>query len=112
MWNYAHVQDYLAICRRAAELTSQGRRVRLSWAGEALDAEGWRRSFRRALHSRINSKGGLYDTGRKRSPEYQTGLVRDARRVQDRLRGRVRFYGFETPELRGRLGHLVSSHDD
>lgn len=111
MWNYQHVRDYLAICRAAFSATAEGRRVRLSWAGRSLDAEGWRAEFRRALHRRINAKTAA-PTGRKHDPDYQIRLVRDAQRVQNRVRGRVRIYQFETPEVRARFSHLLSGYDD
>lgn len=110
--HYRYVSEYLALAREAFAATARGQRVRLAWNGRALDAAQWRASFRRALHRRINAKGGVMSEGRKHSPEYQTGLVRDAERVRARLQRRVRFYQFETAEVRARLGHLLSDRAD
>lgn len=49
---------------------------------------------------------------RKLDGEYQTRLRRDAYRVRDIVRDRVRVYQFETPEIRRRYGHLLSRYDD
>jgi hypothetical protein len=61
----------------------------------------------------INRKAGVPDArGRKQESDYQWALRRDANRVEDRLRRRVRIYQFETKDVRGRLGHLLSEYDD
>lgn len=57
-WHYAYVHEYLTVCRWAFAATPGGRPVRLAWNGPALDREGWRRAFRRALDRRITLKAG------------------------------------------------------
>lgn len=50
---------YLACVRRAFSVTDAGGRISLGWTDAAgHDREAWRREFRRALHARINAKGG------------------------------------------------------
>ena len=110
--HYAHVREYLAFCRQAFLVTSQGGRIRLSWAGSALDASGWRRSFRLALHRRINAKGEDPRRGRKLEDLYQVEMARDRDRIQAGVQHRVRIHQIATPELRRRFSHLLSRREE
>jgi len=61
----------------------------------------------------INRKAGIPDVAcRKQESDYQASLYRDAARLMAITRNRVRHYQFETAEIRGRFGHLLSRYDD
>lgn len=107
-WRYAHVREILTVYRWArAELTA-GRTVHLAWNGPTLDAEGYRRWFRRGLDHRINLKMGPYPTWRKLDDDYQRNLERDCRAIRDTVRHRAALHQLSTPELRRRFGHLLT----
>lgn len=102
-------RDYLAMCRRAERAFAEGRRVHFGYGGTPMDEHEFWRAFRRALHRRIT---GQLPAWRRLDPAYQVALQRDANRIRDRVQHRVRIYQFETPELRRRFGHLLSSYDE
>lgn len=110
-WDYKHISDYLRFVRTSREAFSRGyKEVKVSWHTTYSEQE-FNRQFTLALHRRINLKGGLSEQGRKYDADYQTGLMRDARRLED-IRRRVRVYQFETPQLRQRFSHLLARYDD
>lgn len=102
-------RDYLAMCRRAARAFAEGRRVHFGYGEPPMDEHEFWRAFRRALHRRIT---GQLPAWRRLDPAYQVALQRDANRIRDRVQHRVRIFQFETPELRRRFGHLLSSYDE
>lgn len=112
MWEYDHVHEYLTFCRWAFARTAAGHAVSLSWAGKELDAEGWRRAFRKALDRRINLKSAPEPCWRKLDDRYQVELARDCRAIRDHATKRVAVHQITTPELRRRFGHIVSRWDD
>lgn len=69
------------------------------------------REMRAGLHDRINRHDAAYGKGRKWAEQYQTGMHRDAHRIQQ-IHQRVRHYQFESIEARARFSHLLSSHED
>ena len=81
------------------------------WDHFPTDAASVLRGMREGLHARINRHLPAFGQGRKWQPEYQAGLLRDARRVQDMAR-RIRVYQFETAEVEKRFGHLLARHGD
>jgi hypothetical protein len=104
---------YLAAIRRADAITAAGGTMRTNWAGSDLDAAAWQREKSRALHARINAKGGI-TYSRYNDPHttgLHTGFIRD-RIALDNIRKRVRVYQFETRAVRERFSHLLSSYDD
>ena len=65
------------------------------------------------IHDLINRHIEGYGQGRKWRAEYQTGLLRDACRIKEKLTRRVRVYQMETPELARRFSYLLSTyHED
>lgn len=113
---YREPKAYLDICKRAFDVTSRGGRVRLFWNGEPLDAQGWRAEFLKALHRRINGPDASNHRGgpkRKLCDLYQTGLVRDRRKIDDyvKLRAVHPCRRLETPELQDRFAWEYSSED-
>lgn len=82
--------------------------IKVDWC-TTLNAKEWRRWFRQCLMDKINRN--LPMTGRKWSDEYQTGLLRDKRIVAECCQ-RVRHYQFNTPEIKSRLGHLLSNYGE
>ncbi len=109
-WQYTYVHEYLALLKTAAQALAQGKRIRLRWNGDAMDAEQWQRERIRALDRRIALKGGE-PAGRKYSQQYQVALFRDCQRVRQAL-SRVRVYQFETPEIAARYKHLLADPRD
>ena len=107
-YRYRYHRDILALYKRAFAALKAGCKVRLYWNGEPMDLAGWRAEFAKALHRRISGPQPLY---RKLKPEWQTGMRRDRQRLQD-IRRRIRVYQFETPEMRKRFGHLLSTYED
>lgn len=96
--------------RRAADHAVQNGGTFLfgSWPQRQMDAASWEREKQGALDRRINERGGLWDTGRKRSPEYQVDLARDARDIQAHFQARIRIYQLRTPELRRRFAGILA----
>lgn len=111
-WQYRYAGEMLRFYRWAKAITAAGGRVRLSWAGSEYDAEGWRHQFLLALDRRITLKAGPLPSWRKLSDLYQTELRRDSQRIRDNRQQRVALHQINTPELRRRFGHLISSRDD
>ncbi len=109
-WQYSYVHEYLALLKAAAQALAQGKKIRLRWNDDAMDAEQWQDERIRALDRRIALKGGE-PTGRKHSQQYQTALFRDCQRVRQAL-SRVRVYQFETPEIAARYKHLLADPRD
>ncbi len=109
-WKYAYVHQYVAILKAAAQALAEGRKFRLRWNGDAMNAQEWQRERIKALDRRIILKGGQ-PAGRKHSEQYQIALFRDCQRVRQAL-SRVRVYQFETPEMAGRYQHLLADPRD
>ena len=104
---------YLKNCREAFRITREGGMFLFGkWPQRRMNAETWRREFLGALDRRINAKGGLWDIGRKKDPDYQTDLRRDADDLRRHLRDRVRIYQFRTPDFRRRFAHHLASYDE
>lgn len=121
LWNYDHVSGYLNWAKAAFAFARVGGLVRINRHDDPVDFAEFRRKFLKALHNRINLKGGvdLYNVpnhrgqaSRKFDSMYQTGLIRDCRRVREIVTTRLRVYQFETPEIRFRFGHLLASYED
>lgn len=105
---YREAKSYLDICKRAFDTTGRGGKVRLFWNGDALDAQGWRDEFLRALHRRISGPDAANHRGkpkRKLAELYQTGLIRDRRKIDDYVRFRAVHpcRRLDTPELQSRF---------
>lgn len=105
---YPDPGDYLALCKRAFAVTAAGGLVRLHWNGNDLDLHGWQQEFRRALNRRITGGASPNHRGRpmrKLDALYQTGLLRDRRRIDDYARHRIVHpcNRLETPELQKRF---------
>lgn len=105
---------YLACVRRAFAITNAGGRISLGWTdADGHDREAWRREFRRALHARINAKGGN-QYSRYNDPS-QRGIAPEYRRDRQRLiqsAQRVRVYQFETRAVRKRFADRLASYVD
>lgn len=110
--HYRRPGEYVALLRAARADLDAGKRVSLAWNGPAMDREAFLRAVVRALHRRINAKGGIDRHGRKHDEIYQTELARDRNRIQARVTRRVRMYQIHTPELRARFAHLIDRYDD
>ena len=105
---------YLACVRRAFVITDAGGNISLGWTDAAgHDREAWRREFRRALHARINAKGGNHYS-RYNDPS-QRGIAPEYRRDRQRLTEidqRVRVYKFETRTVHQRFADRLASYVD
>jgi hypothetical protein len=102
---------YLACVRNADQVTSGGGLIQMEWCSRPLDRVGWAAEKIRAIHARINAKGGRRYS-RYNDPHtigLATCFVRDAFRLRD---GTIRFYGFESRACRERLSHLVPERDN
>ena len=68
--------------------------------------------FLKAMHARINSRGGIKFEGRKHSDIYQTEQMRDCMDIRRNLTQRVIIHErhLRTPEMRRRYDHLVTHH--
>ena len=66
--------------------------------------------LRAGLMDRINRHDHTMARGRKTDPDYQAGLMRDARRVRDVFAGVV-VRQYESREVYKRFSHLLN-HDD
>lgn len=97
---------YVAAWRKLNAMPDHAQ-VATDWTGGRPAAQV-RREFRRALDARINARGGL-DAANDPIP---VELVRDARRLDEIRRMRIRHYHFETPLCQRRFGHLLARHDD
>src|SRR4051794_18479032 len=83
----------------------------LMWVFNPTSREEILREFREGVNDRINRHIPGYGRGRNWSEREQTGLMRDARRLQDMAR-RIRVYQFETALATRRFGHLLARYDD
>lgn len=103
---YPKPGEYLRVIRRADAITAGGGRIKIDWADtDGKNAEQWAREKRRALHARINAKGGQRYS-RYNDPHtvgLATCFVRDAFRLRN---GSIKQYGFESRVCRERLAHL------
>ena len=92
MSRYQFVGDYLAFCRKAFEVTGQGRHIQIHWAGQPLDATGWRAEFMKALNRRITGSKPLNHRGkpcRRLAPDYQVHQSQDAKCIHDYSQRRI-----------------------
>lgn len=68
---------------------------------------------RLGVHAVINARGG--EQWRNAPDLEEIEMQRDARKIRDRIEGRVRFYQFNSRCFRrhqSRLSHLLSTHDE
>ena len=85
--------------------------VKAGWGGR-LKRHELERELAHYVNTAINRRAGIRDEGsRKRSEEYQFKLFTDCRRIRGHFNNRIRFYELETPEMRKRYGHLVSTYE-
>ncbi len=108
MWKYEMVHNYLAAMKTAFSHVKAGGTIKMNWAGPVLNLFEFREEFVSALHRRINLKAGISDDA-----GYSDKVMRwrrDQRRLQD-INNRIRVYQFETPEVRGRFGHLLANYE-
>ena len=68
---------------------------------------GGKDAFWVLLDKRINLKAGPPPKWRRLSERYQASLIRDQRRLHERVRYRIVLYRFETPELNRRFAYLL-----
>lgn len=108
MWKYKYVKEYMELNRRAKQAFADGMTIKLSWHGDSLDAEGYKKEFIKALNERINLKVGTIKT-KKWDNDYQVRLKRDQRRLED-IKNRIRVYQFETCIVSGKFGHLLTQY--
>jgi hypothetical protein len=80
--------------------------VRTWWAGQGLTGAAFRAWFLERLQAKINR--GDTRRWRRLEPEYQTSLLRDARRLQD-IQKRIVVRQFETDICRKRFAHLLTT---
>lgn len=78
------------------------------WPHSPVSAALMRREVRVALDRRINIRGGDLAA----NEPIDIGLLRDARRLDEIKRLRVRHYQFESELCRERFSHLLARHDD
>ncbi len=64
--------------------------------------------FLKAMHARINSRGGIKFEGRKYSDIYQTELLRDCWNIRRHATHRAIVRQLMTPELRRRFEHVIT----
>ena len=67
------------------------------------------------IHAVVNARGSLQHLNNRSMEEIE--LIRDSRKVKDRLNQRIRFYQFTSqyfrrPKNRKRVEHLLSRYDD
>lgn len=79
--------------------------VKMPWPTCITTAGKVKRDLRMALDRRINSRGGIDDGSE--DPDFHIALCRDAQKVKDWFRSRVRFYQLETPLMQKRYGHIA-----
>ena len=84
--------------------------VRTWWGCPGLTGEAFHRWFRERLDAKINREDRR--RWRRLSPDYQTSLFRDARRVREITQQRIIHRQFETDIVRSRLGHLLTRWED
>ena len=109
---YPKAAAYLAWVKRCFAETKAGRQIHTHWASPALNHEGFREEFLRALHKRIQRNGNIEPKGRKADQQYQTQLLRDRHAIADKQGRRIRLYYIGTPELKKRFAHLIDRYDD
>lgn len=78
------------------------------WHRAELTGAELRHNVRKALMRRINSRAGLEAANEPMPIE----LVRDAHRLDDIKRIRMRVYQFESKLCRERFAHLLANRDD
>ena len=81
--------------------------VRTWWGCPGLSGDAFRCWFLDCLMAKINRRDRRH--GRRLTPEFQAGLRRDARRLND-LQHRIIHRQFETDIVKRRFGHLLT-HD-
>ena len=84
----------------------EGAEVRVARIGNDAYAK-----FLKAMHSRINSRGGIKFEGRKHSEIYQTEQMRDCWNIRRHTAHRVIVRQIMTPELRQRFEHVIFTED-
>lgn len=99
---------YAKAWRAVVALPAAARVKEPGWAGGVISAAEMRAKMRKALDLRINIRGGDLAA----CDPIDIGWVRDARRLDDILKRRIRVYQFERPEVRAKFGHLLASHND
>lgn len=109
-WEYKHVKEYLILVKRVKKAFDDGYEVKLTWHEDAVDVISWRKEFVKALDARIKLKGNISLSGKKFESMYQTGLVRDKRRLED-IRNGVRVYQFESGIVKKRFGNLLATYE-
>jgi len=79
--------------------------VRTWWGCSGLSGEAFRRWFLQRLMAKINRQDRRQ--WRRLTPEFQTSLYRDARRLRD-MKHRIIHRQFETDIFNRRFGHLLT----
>ncbi len=80
--------------------------VRTWWGCTGLTGDAFRNWFRERLDAKINREDGR--RWRRLSAEYQTSLMRDAKRVREIVLQRIIHRQFETDIFKARFSHLLS----
>ena len=70
------------------------------------------RTYRNALHNRINSRGGIHFVGRKHSDHYQSNMRHDCRAVREWVNDRIIFRQLINPDIRARFSHYIWTDDE
>jgi hypothetical protein len=111
--NYPHVSSYVAAWKKLNDIfrNDPNTLVVLDRHYGEITADQARKDFIKALHNRINFRGGDRVRGKKDCYDYYWRLMRDKMALNN-LRNRICVYGFETREVRERFSHLLSRYDD
>ena len=99
---------YASAWRAVCALPADARVKEPGWAGGVIGAAEMRAKMRVALDRRINIRGG----NEADNEPIDVGLLRDAHRLDDIIRRRVRVYQFESELVRAKFGHLLACRDD
>jgi hypothetical protein len=97
-------KQYVAAWKRVIQACNKGEDIQicLEWS-RTLTSEAAREEFLKALHHRINKRGGLVTPGK---PDYYVKALRDQAKLRASHRGIIVRY-FETKEVKKRFSHLL-----
>jgi hypothetical protein len=109
----AYARGWKRIKEQCADGTHWEQSTVTNWDHFPVSAIDVLRDLRAAMHDRINR----HDTTNRAAFSARTDgrwwqWKRDQRALHDSINNRVRVYQFETPDVRARFSHLLSTHED
>lgn len=106
---YPHARSYVATWKRVKAVASSSPDAQIQAFGGWFPNSAIREyaKFTKAMHARINLRGGVRFVGRKHSETYERDMRRDCWAIRDNATKRIIVRQLTTPELRRRFASIL-----